>query len=79
MTSGAPRNLHGIFEAREAVIVEEIAGEAHDEDVAGPLIEQQFGRDAAVGAAEDRGDRILRVRALGTAEGEVLAFALAGT
>ena len=33
--------LHGIFEAREAVVIDEIAGEAHDEDIAGPLIEQR--------------------------------------
>jgi hypothetical protein len=45
--------LDGIFEAREAVVVEEIAGETHDEDVARTLIEQKFRRDAAVGATED--------------------------
>jgi hypothetical protein len=71
MTERRAEELDGIFEACEAVIVEEIAGETHDEDVARTLIEQKFGRDAAIGATEDRDDRILRRRALGTVMGEV--------
>ena len=40
--------LDGIFEAREAVVVEEIAGKTHDENVARTLIEQKFGRGPAM-------------------------------
>jgi hypothetical protein len=51
------QEFHGIFEAGESVVIEEIAGKPHHEEIAGSLIEQELGRDAAVGAAEDRRDR----------------------
>ena len=40
--------LHGVFETGKAVVIQEIAGKPHHEDVARPLIEREFRRDAAV-------------------------------
>lgn len=71
------QEFDGIFEAGKAVIVEEISGETHDEDIARALIEQEFGRDAAVGATEDRGDWKLCRGARGTVDGKVLLIHLA--
>jgi hypothetical protein len=71
------QEFDGIFEACEAVIVEEISGETHHEDIARTLIEQEFGRDAAVGATEDRGDWKLCRGARGTVDGKVLLIHLA--
>ena len=73
-----PQELDGIFEACEAVIVEKIPGETHNEKLARTLIEQKFGRDAAVGATEDRGDRILSLGARGPSDGKVPLSELVG-
>ena len=55
-------DLHPVFEAGEPVLVDEIAGDTHDENIARTLIEGELWGDAAVGAAQHRGDRILRAR-----------------
>jgi hypothetical protein len=48
--------LHGVFDTRQSVVTEEIAGEPNHEQVAGALIEDKVRHHAAVGAAQDRGD-----------------------
>ena len=54
------QHLHAVFEAAEAVGVDEVAGDADDEQVAGTLIEDIVRRDPRIGAADDAGDRVLR-------------------
>ena len=51
--------LNGIFNGAEHVLVHHIAGIADDKEVAEFLVEDDFGCHAAVGAAEDHGERVL--------------------
>jgi len=53
--------FHRVFEARKPVIVKEVAGNADHKKIARPLVEGKLRSDACVGAAQDRGDWILRV------------------
>lgn len=63
--------LHCIFEARQAIVIEEIAREPHHEEVAGALIEDKVRHNAAVGAAQDRSDGKLRRGPRRAASGEI--------
>lgn len=57
--------LDRVLETAEQVIVEHIAGDSHHEKIADPLIEDELGRDTRVGAADDRGERVLLLGGLG--------------
>ena len=59
----------GIFQARDRIVVGEIAGDATDEQIAAAAVEGIFGRDAGIRAAQDAGIGIL-------AAGQCLAFVL---
>ena len=50
------RVQHGdaIFQARDRLVGGEIAGDAADEEIAPSAVEGIFGRDARIGAAQDR-------------------------
>ena len=48
-----------IFQARDRVVIGEIAGDAADEQVAAAAVEGVFGRDAGIRAAQDAGIGIL--------------------
>ena len=65
-------NLHRVFEAGETIVIDEIAGETNDEEITGRLIESKLWRDARVGAAQDRGDRMLRRGARSAADRIIL-------
>ena len=64
---------HGgaVFEAGEAILVDEVSGHAHDEQLARTLVEGELGSKAGIRAAHDAGERILRLRA-GDASGRVV-------
>src|SRR5579871_1636444 len=53
------QNGNGVFEARNGFLGGEIAGDAADEKIAPAAVKSVFGSDARVGAAQDRGIRIL--------------------
>jgi len=67
------RAEHGgaVLKAPESIGRHEVAGDANHEQVARPLIERQLRRDPRIGAAEDRGERRLALRAGGPAGGKV--------
>ena len=48
-----------VFEARDRFVIGEVAGHPAHEQVAAAGVESIFGRDARIGATEDRGERIL--------------------
>ena len=56
----------------------EIAGDAHDEQLARSLVEGQLRRDPGIGATEDGGERRLALGPRGAAAGEVALVHLAG-
>ena len=64
---------HGgaVFEAGEAILVDEVSGHAHDEQLARALVEGELGSKAGIRAAHDAGERILPLRA-GDASGRVV-------
>jgi hypothetical protein len=62
MISGTPRNSTA-FEGGQQVRGHDIARNPHNEEVARPLVERQIGYHARIGAAQDRGDRILPLHA----------------
>ena len=49
------RNLGRIFEAADNIRVDDVAGNARAEHVTNALIENQFGRNARIDAADDGG------------------------
>ena len=55
-------HLDGVFEAAELVVVHDVAGDAHAEHVADPLIEDDLDGRARVHAAEHRRERELSRR-----------------
>ena len=57
--------VEGVVQAAAHVVAERVAGDAHDEQIVGAFVEDQFDRNARVGAAEDRGKGSLlqRIRA----------------
>lgn len=48
--------LGGVFDAGDAELVDNVAGDTDDEDVSETLIEEDFGADAAIGASHN--DRV---------------------
>jgi len=42
------QNLDRIFHARQPILIDEIAGNAHDKNVARSLLEEKLGRHSAV-------------------------------
>jgi len=52
-----------VFETCEAILIDEVARDAHHEQLARALIEGELGRKAGIRAAHDAGERILRLRA----------------
>ena len=52
-----------VFETGEAILIDEVARDAHHEQLARALIEGKLGRKAGIRAAHDAGERILRLRA----------------
>jgi hypothetical protein len=51
--------LDGVLDAAQRVVINHVAGLAHDEEVAQTLVEQDLGPGARVGAAEDDGHGVL--------------------
>src|SRR5215469_7980432 len=45
--------FHGVFQAADPHGIGAISRRTHDEQISKPLIENQFGRDAAIGTTED--------------------------
>jgi hypothetical protein len=66
-----PKPLGGELDAADLRRGDDVAGDADDEEVAEPLVEDELGRHARVGAAEDDGERLL-------AGGELAPARLAG-
>src|SRR5260370_564906 len=56
-----------VFEGCQQVRAHDVARDAHDEEIARPLVEQELRRYARIGAAQDLGDRILPLHAGGAA------------
>ncbi len=54
------QELHPVFQAGESVVVDEIAGDPYDEQIARALIERQFRRNARIRATDNRRNGILR-------------------
>ncbi len=69
----------GVFEGGKAVVVEEISGNAHGENLAEGLIEDDFGSDAGVGAAEDGGHGRLSGSKAGAEAGGIAGAGFAGS
>jgi hypothetical protein len=44
-----------------------LPGNAHDKEISGRLVERELRRNARIRAAQDRADRVLRLRARGAA------------
>ena len=59
------QELNAVFERRQQVRRHDVAGDAHDEEIARPLVESQLWCHARIRTTEDRGDRILHFRASG--------------
>ena len=55
------QKLNAVLDRRQEIGGHEIAGNAHDEKLAGPLIESELGRHARIRTRQDRRHRILRL------------------
>jgi hypothetical protein len=51
--------LDGVFDAAEYGVVNDVAGYADGEEIAEAFIEDEFGRNARIGARQDYGERVL--------------------
>jgi hypothetical protein len=49
----------GVLEAPQGLRGHDVAGDAHDEEIPEPLVEQELRRNSGVAAPEDRGERPL--------------------
>src|SRR5258708_26130829 len=58
-------SLRGKLDAADLRGRDDVAGDANDEEVSEPLIEDDLRRDAGVGAAENNRERLLAARELG--------------
>src|SRR5438876_10728365 len=53
-----------VFDAAQRMVVDQIASRANDEKVTQVLVEDQLRRNARIGASDDDGERVLRLRRL---------------
>src|SRR5689334_2113247 len=56
------QNIDSVLDASQALIVEDIARYSHDEQIAEPFIEDNFGWHTRIGTTEDDGKRVLALR-----------------
>ena len=54
--------IDGVVQAAAHIVAQRVAGDAHDEQVIGTFVEDQFDRNPCIGAPEDRGKRSLLQR-----------------
>jgi hypothetical protein len=67
-----------VFEARKAIVIDEIASDANNEEIARPLIEDQFRRHTRICTSQDGGERMLGFGQSRAADGKIRPGALAG-
>jgi hypothetical protein len=54
------KELRCVFQTGQALVLQDIACDAHHEQIARTLIEDKFRADTRVGTAQQRGDRAMR-------------------